>query len=86
MIMLTLSGGVQRQADDDRIYVIKANGAVEVTNAGNWFSQTTNSEIQPGDTVVVPLDSAYMSNLTLWSTVTRIIYQGAVAIAAISKI
>ena len=82
---IDLSGGIQRQADDDRIYVIKANGAVEIPNAGNWFAEG-NHRILPGDTVVVPLDSAYMSNLTLWSTVSRIIYQGAVAIAAIQKL
>jgi len=82
---IDLSGGIQRQADDERIYVIKANGAVEIPSAGNWFSEG-NLEILPGDTVVVPLDSAYMSNLSLWSSVTRIVYQGAVALAAISKL
>jgi len=65
--------------------VIKANGAVEIPRAGNWFSES-NGKILPGDTVVVPLDSAYMDNLTLWSTATRIISQAAVTLAAISKV
>ena len=84
---VTLSGGVKQQADDDRIYVIKANGSVEIPSQGsNWFASTNNEGLSPGDTVVVPLDSDYMDNLTLWATGTQIIYQAAVAIAAISGI
>ncbi|MCO4800231.1 MAG: SLBB domain-containing protein [Colwelliaceae bacterium] len=78
-----LSGGIKKQADDDRIYVIKANGAVEIPNDGNWFSSTDNS-LKPGDTVVVPLDSYYMEDLSLWQAATQIVYQAAVAVAAIS--
>lgn len=82
---IKLSGGTKKQADDDRIYVIKANGSVEIPNSGNWFASNSQS-LQPGDTVVVPLDSSYMENITLWQVSTQIIYQAAVAIAAISGI
>ena len=81
-----LSGGIKQQADEERIYVIKANGSVNITNSANWFSSRENDVLQPGDTVVVPLDSDYMDSLTLWSTGTQIIYQAAVAIAAIAGI
>jgi hypothetical protein len=50
----------------------------------NWFASSSEQAIDAGDTVVVPLDSDYMNSLTLWSTGTQIIYQAAVAIAAIS--
>ena len=84
---ISLSGGIKQQADGDRIYIIKANGAVEIPSQGsNWFASNNVSHLEPGDTVVVPLDSDYMDNLTLWSTGTQIIYQAAVAIAAISGI
>lgn len=83
---ISLSGGIKKQADDERVYVIKANGAVEIPEQGNWFASSAKQYIAPGDTVVVPLDSDYMNNLTLWSTGTQIIYQAAVAIAAISGI
>ncbi|GLX77596.1 sugar transporter [Thalassotalea insulae] len=83
---IELSGGVKQQADDDRVYIIKANGAVEVPSSSSWFSSNDKSQLKPGDTVVVPLDSDYMNNLTLWATGTQIIYQAAVAIAAISGI
>ncbi len=81
-----LSGGIKQQADEDRIYVIKANGQVVVPEKRSWFASSAVSVISPGDTVVVPLDSNYMDNLTLWATGTQIVYQAAVAIAAISGI
>lgn len=83
---ISLSGGVKQQADEERIYVIKANGSVEIPSKGNWFTSNESLQMQPGDTVVVPLDSDYMDNLTLWATGTQIVYQAAVAIAAISGI
>jgi len=83
---IRFSGGVKQQADESRIYVIKANGSVEIPRAGNWFASNTAQNLEPGDTVVVPLDSEYMDNLTLWATGTQIVYQAAVAIAAISGI
>jgi len=77
-----LSGGAKKQADNDRVYVIKANGRVEIPNNGNWFSQN-NNELKPGDTVVVPLDSYYMNDFTLWQSVTQIVYNAAVALKAV---
>jgi polysaccharide export outer membrane protein len=47
-----------------------------------WFSSDTN--IDAGDTVIVPLNTEYKDNLTLWTQVTGIMYNTAVAIAAIS--
>ncbi|WP_076416931.1 SLBB domain-containing protein [Colwellia sp. UCD-KL20] len=82
---IKLSGGAKKQADEDRIYIIKANGAVEIPNNDNWF--TANSgQLQPGDTVVVPLDSYFMDDLTLWQTATQILYQASVAVAAIARL
>ncbi|MEW6983261.1 SLBB domain-containing protein [Colwelliaceae bacterium 6471] len=78
-----LSGGTKKQADNDRIYVIKANGSVEIPGNSNWFT-TADNKLLPGDTVVVPLDTYYMENLTLWSNVTQIIYQSAIAVKSIS--
>ena len=78
-----LSGGSKKQADNDRIYVIKANGAVEIPSNSNWF-ESNDSSLKPGDTVVVPLDSYYMEDLSLWQAATQIVYQAAVAVAAIS--
>jgi polysaccharide export outer membrane protein len=77
------SGGTKARADNERIYVIKADGSVMLRNNSNWFSNNNNT-LSPGDSIVVPLDLEYTNNMTLWATGTQIIYQTAVAIAAIS--
>ena len=55
-------------------------------SSDNWFADDEASRLRPGDTIVVPLDAEYMNNLELWTSVTGIIYNSAVAIAAISGI
>jgi len=77
------SGGTKARADNERIYIIKADGSVMLRNNSNWFSNN-NSTLSPGDSIVVPLDLEYTDNMTLWATGTQIIYQTAVAIAAIA--
>jgi len=83
---ITLAGGIKQRADDERIYVISANGAVFMPQSSYWFSQKSTSSMQPGDTIVVPLNTEYKDNLTLWTQVTGIIYNTAVAFAAINGI
>nr|WP_211164377.1 SLBB domain-containing protein [Shewanella salipaludis] len=81
---LTMSGGVRKRADEGRTYVIQANGSVLLPNRSAWFSG--EDLLQPGDTVIVPLDTEYKDNLTLWSQVTSIIYNSAVALASIARL
>ncbi|MEM0514226.1 SLBB domain-containing protein [Pseudoalteromonas sp. YIC-827] len=83
---IRLSGGTKARADEERIYVIKADGSVYVPQNKGWFAVNTGHQIEPGDTIVVPLDTAHMDNLTLWSTATQIFYQIGVGVAAISGI
>ncbi len=79
---LAMSGGVRKRADDDRTYIIKANGSVMLPNRSMWFS--SSADLNPGDTIIVPLDTEYKDNLTLWTQITGIIYNTAVAVATIS--
>ena len=81
---LVMSGGSRERGDEDRVYVIKADGSVMMPTHNIWFN--TESQISAGDTVIVPLDTEYKDNLTLWSQVTQIIYNTAVAFAAVSGI
>ena len=83
---LALSGGLKDLADEDKIYVIKANGSVFIPKDTGWFSVNYQNELQPGDTIVVPMDASHMDNLTLWSTATQIFYQLGVGIAALARI
>lgn len=81
---LNLSGGAKMQADDDRVYVIRANGSVYVPNESFWFFRE-DPTLKPGDTIVMPIDTMYMDTLTAWTSGTQILYQLGVAWSAIKN-
>jgi protein involved in polysaccharide export with SLBB domain len=81
---ITSSGGLRIQSDEDRIYVIRSNGLVDATYSDSWFG-IGKVDINPGDTIVVPLNSAYTDKLTLWQSATSIFYQLTVGLAAIAS-
>lgn len=80
-----LSGGTTQRADKSRIYVVRANGSVVGAGGGAWFNTGGGVDIKPGDTIVVPLDAERMRPLPLWTAVTTIIYNLAVAVAAVNS-
>jgi protein involved in polysaccharide export with SLBB domain len=77
-----LSGGLTRRADSSRIYVVRANGSVVASEGNRWF-QRTDLSIRPGDTVVVPLNAEHLPPLPFWQAVTSILYNVAIAAAAV---
>lgn len=79
---IALSGGETRRADGGRIYVVRADGSVVANEGGRWFHRESAS-IKAGDTVVVPLNAEHMPALPLWQAVTQIIYNVAIAAAAV---
>jgi polysaccharide biosynthesis/export protein len=81
---LKLAGGTRKRADEERVYVIKADGSVMLPEQNGWF-MVDNMGLEPGDTVVVPVDTEYKDNLTLWGQFTQVFYQSAVAIAALNS-
>jgi protein involved in polysaccharide export with SLBB domain len=81
---IDMSGGLTARADKGRIYVVRANGSVVANQSGGWFSRG-GVEIRPGDTVVVPLEADRIRPLTLWTSVTQILYNVAVAVAAVNS-
>ena len=80
---LDMSGGITRRADKKHIYVVRASGAVVTGNRSKWLGRRGNMEIRPGDTIVAPLETDRIRPLTFWTNVTQILYQGAIAVAAI---
>jgi polysaccharide biosynthesis/export protein len=80
---INMSGGLTQRADDDRIYVVRADGSV-VTGSHTWFSGG-NVDIHTGDTIVAPLDTERMRPLPLWLAATSIIYNLAIAAAAVNS-
>lgn len=60
--------GLTRLADKAEVYLVRANGRVEMQ--GGWFS---GSKIMPGDTIVVPMSMSYFNLLDSvldWSRAT----------------
>ena len=80
---IDLSGGLTRRADKKLIYVVRASGTVIASNRSKWFGRGAATAIQPGDTIVVPLETDRIRPLTFWTQVTQILFQGAIAVAAI---
>lgn len=83
------SGGFRKLADEDSTYIIRSNGSVEIPrrDSGFWFAGANGKgSIRPGDTIVVPFDSESIDGFTVWANATQIIYQLAVAVAAIGSL
>jgi polysaccharide biosynthesis/export protein len=80
---IALSGGMTRRADHSKIYVVHANGSVVANEGSRWFQTGSDHGIKPGDTIVVPLDMERIPALPLWTAVTTIIYNVAIAAAAV---
>lgn len=80
---IDMSGGTTQRADRGRTYVVRANGSV-VAGGAAWFSRT-GVDMQPGDTVVVPLDVDRLPALPTWTSITQILYNLAVAVAAVNS-
>ena len=81
---LNRSGGYTQNADKDRTFVVKANGSVMTKGGNGWFGEVPKETVFPGD-YVVPIDvkqTRFLENLTYS---TQIIYQLAVAAAAVNS-
>ncbi len=82
---IALSGGSTRLADESKIYVVHANGSVDARADRWWVPHVGTSLIRPGDTIVVPLDATRAPALPTWLAVTQILYQIAIAAAAVNS-
>lgn len=80
-----LSGGLTRKADKGRVYIVRADGSVVSSESSGWFRRSSQVAMQPGDTIVVPLDTERMPALPLWQAVTSILYNLAIAAAAVNS-
>jgi polysaccharide export outer membrane protein len=65
---------------------VKADGSVYIPESSFWFSNESKVNLAPGDTIVVPRDVTNYDNIVMWQGVTQIIYQTAVALAAIGSL
>ena len=74
-----------RRGDRGGIYIVRANGSV-VANTGNRWFDFSRQPIRPGDTIVVPLNAEHMPPLPYWQAVTTILYNLAIAVAAVHSL
>ena len=79
---INLAGGTKKQADSERVYVVRADGSVMIPNNSYWFSRSSES-LRAGDTIIVPIDVDYLDGLSTVASATQILYQLGVAWSAI---
>ena len=76
---LSKSGGPTKSADDDYIYLLKANGEViSKDQMSGMFSRFGKVELMPGDTIVVPENLERIPYLRMVKDITDIIFKIAV--------
>jgi polysaccharide export outer membrane protein len=85
---LGLSAGLTSRADDKELYIVRADGSVlRPTKSWSLFAGG-NTSLNPGDTIVVPINAGYTDNLTLWREITQTIFNttaGFASMIAVTK-
>ena len=80
------SGGMKKNADESQVYIVKASGMVVLANilqSNTFFRQDTKApSIQPGDTIVIPLDAESATPIEIWNSATQITSQLAITLAS----
>jgi polysaccharide export outer membrane protein len=80
---IAMSGGETVRADGGRIYVVRADGSVDPVGGTGWFRRASHAQIEPGDTIVVPLNAEHLPPLPLWQAVSQILYNVSIAVLAV---
>jgi protein involved in polysaccharide export with SLBB domain len=81
------SGGFKDRADEKGVFIVKADGAVIMPKRGIFKFSSVKNSIDPGDTIVVPLDTdeKEIQGIQLLSEVSQILYQLSLGAAAINS-
>jgi protein involved in polysaccharide export with SLBB domain len=83
---IAMSGGITHRGDRGKVYIVRASGSVVASESSGWFQRNRDVRIKPGDTIVVPLDTEHIPALPLWTQVSQILYNIAVAVLALRSI
>jgi polysaccharide export outer membrane protein len=78
-----LSAGMTARADDKELYIVKSDGSV-LRQKSSWVRFTADVALDPGDTIVVPIDSNYTNNIKLWREITQIVFNSTAGLASIA--
>jgi polysaccharide export outer membrane protein len=80
---LAQAGGPSRSADEDSLYLLRADGSVVSKRQKGWFGGMGGERVMPGDAIIVPEDFERVSlskELKDWS---QIFYQFALGVAGL---
>ena len=85
--LIERSGGFKESADEEGVFIVKADGAVIMPEKGLFKFRSAKNSITPGDTIVVPLDTddTEIEGIQLLSEVSQILYQLSLGAAAINS-
>jgi protein involved in polysaccharide export with SLBB domain len=73
---LQLAGGINRNADQDEIYLLKADGTALNRASTGWFTSVNGYKLAPGDSIIVPENIEHnMSFTQSFKEWTTILYQ-----------
>ena len=82
---ISLSGDLTSFGDTSNIYIVKSNGlTVSFGNVKGGFFRTS-SQLEAGDTIIVPFQADRFGQLRATTEITQIIYQMALAAAAVNS-
>lgn len=79
------AGGIQRTADDDRVFIVYPNGVAQPLKNSGWV-RSAQAVVPPGSTIVVPKNVDPLYTLDIVRDVATIIGQFATALASIAVI
>jgi polysaccharide export outer membrane protein len=80
---LGLSAGMTARADDKELYIVRADGSV-FRPTKSWLRfDGAGASLNPGDTIVVPINAGYTDNLSLWREITQVIFNSTAGLASI---
>ena len=86
---INLSGGFTRNADEDNIFIIKSNGAVIPFSQSQSlfaFANDSNSELEPGDSIVIPYYARLNNPLVTWMNISTVLFNLATTVLAIESV
>jgi len=78
------AGGITELADEEYIYIVKANGEAEKYTTDYFFGGANN--MFKGDTVVVPMKLDTVSDLAFTKDITQVLYQLAITAASLKTV
>ena len=86
---LDLAAGTTVRADKRETYVVRADGSVDQIAAKRSllsFTSVQDSSLQPGDTIIVPVNEEYQPVLSRYKEVSTVVFQSMASLYPLFKL